>query len=376
MINPINPVIESSVLAFKMKQLLVMYSKRLVLNLGCVKVCRIDDRKLAHINVIRAGLRLRSLIVGLNLKFLAVCSVVLFFTCSCSITHKQSEISKGFFEDKKQASFVSVPITFSSFQSPCVNTEIEGKMLLVKLDLGFQGDVTIIKEEIDSIFSKTFIKESPVYGIRGKEYKQKIYHIPEIKIGAKTFSSLILREESRELLKDATFLQNENEPIFREEVGKIGWQLFRNSKLLIDFQNFRIAFFDSLDNLKKEGYSIEAFVKTPLFVDRGLVEFDIVSSVKPLRCVLDTCATWNIINEEIEEGKFLDVAIWEPENIIKYPFFKIEGEDFGPISFHRMPIRMPIHIEAILGVEFFKNYLVILDFSEKFVYFSKDFQTE
>jgi hypothetical protein len=89
-----------------------------------------------------------------------------------------------------------------------------------------------------------------------------------------------------------------------------------------------------------------------------------------VRCVLDTGSTWNVLNEGNEE--ISEQALWLPDNIVQYPFFQIEGSDFGPIAFHRMSIRIPIRIEAILGMEFIKNHRIFLDFANKSIYFSSN----
>jgi hypothetical protein len=296
--------------------------------------------------------------------------LALFFVYSCSVVREQNEELS--IESEKPRFFVAVPITkFTSFQAPCVNVEIEGKIFLLKLDLGFHGDMTLKKESLNFISSKTFMGEYSTYGVRGKEYKKNSYQIPKLKIGAMAFSPPVLQEENSEFLKDSEFFQSGGDSIPREEEGRIGISLFYAANLLIDIQNSQIAFCDSLDTLKKEGYAIETFIKAPLFLEKGLAEFEANIPTGSLRCILDTGTTWNILNADLADEKSINTAIWEPENMLEYSSFHIEGMDFGPTSFHRMPIRMPIQIEAILGMEFFKNYLVFLDFAGKAVYFSK-----
>lgn len=285
--------------------------------------------------------------------------IALVFLSGCSLVKEATTQGDG------MGYFVSVPITeTSSSQIPCLNVEIEDKTLLVELDLGFRGHITVAREEVDAIMSKTFLGEKTMHGIRGKKYNKKVYRIPELKIGAMTFSRPAMQEDSAEFLKDAMFGHNERKTPSKEP-GRLGWELFSSTNLLIDVPNARIVFSDSLDTLKKEGYATESFVKAPLFLERGLVEFESLTPNGPLRCMLDTGATWNALNEDV------DKAIWTPENRVEYPFFQIEGIDFGPITFCRVAIGIPIRVEAILGMEFFQKHLVFLDFANKWVYFSK-----
>lgn len=231
--------------------------------------------------------------------------------------------------------------------------------------------MAIQEEAVNSMSSKAFVREYSSYGIRGKEYKSKLYQIPKLKIGSMTFSPPILHEENREYLKDSEFKQNEEDASTRTEEGRLGHTLFYNTNLLIDIPNSLIAFCDSLKTLQKHGYLVENSICTPLFLERGLVEFFAETSEGKLRCMLDTGATWNFLNSHLEEKQSIDQVMWDATNILKYPSFTIGGRDVGPIAFHRIPIKIPIRIEAILGMEFFETNLVFFDFSGGMAYFFK-----
>jgi hypothetical protein len=240
----------------------------------------------------------------------------------------------------------------------------------MNLDLGFRGHVSITSGQINDISCKTSLGEQVMYGARGKSYNKKTYEIPSIKIGAIKFSSLILQEDSLECRNDATFHENKTKILPSHEPGRVGWELFVNTCLFIDAHNSKIAFCDSFETFKKKERGIDTFVKAPLLLERGLVEFDCLTPKGSVRCVLDTGSTWNVLNEGNEE--ISEQALWLPDNIVQYPFFQIEGSDFGPIAFHRMSIRIPIRIEAILGMEFIKNHRIFLDFANKSIYFSSN----
>lgn len=85
---------------------------------------------------------------------------------------------------------------------------------------------------------------------------------------------------------------------------------------------------------------------------------------------MDTGSTWNILNAEIEEGKLIEQGTFEPSNILECPLFVLGEKEFGPIKFHHIPIQLPIHVEAILGMEFFNKNLVFFDFTNNMLYFS------
>jgi len=89
-----------------------------------------------------------------------------------------------------------------------------------------------------------------------------------------------------EFVADSTFVQDGSSPSPREP-GRLGWQLFYNANLLIDVNHSTIAFSDSIETLEKYGYSSSDFVQTPLFLERGVVEFDVDTSNGLVRCMLD-----------------------------------------------------------------------------------------
>ena len=117
---------------------------------------------------------------------------------------------------------------------------------------------------------------------------------------------------------------------------------------------------------------LDHFVETELLLDRGLVEIAADTDKGLMRLVLDTGATWNVLNEELQSDQALDVAVWDPANVVEFTHLAIASTELGSVSFHRMPIQMPIHIEGILGVEFFQRHAVFLDFLHSKAYISKN----
>ncbi len=264
--------------------------------------------------------------------------------------------------------FFSIPITkFTRANQPCLSIQMNGSEVLVMLDLGFRGEFGFSEDFLSSIPQKKYLRTEKMYGVRGNEYNEKLYEIPNIEVGPIHFSSPKLQEWAEKSRQDATLRKKDND-LSMAEPGKIGWELFGNTNLFLDIKNSKIAFCDSLETLKKQGYQTEAFVKTPLLLERGLVEIETRTSAGTLRCMLDTGATWNLLNTDLPEGISLDQAIQDPNHLTKYPLFRIGENDFGPIAFHCVPIQIPIRVEAILGMEFFQEHAVFLDFAENLAY--------
>lgn len=265
---------------------------------------------------------------------------------------------------KKQFFALAPIIKFASLGAPCLEIQIEDKAFIMELDLGFRGHLAMSSKFVNEISSKSFLGTKPMYGFRGHAYETNLYRIPEIRIGPLSLWQIILQEECEQSRLDSILVKKTEAPLQREP-GKLGWELFYHFNLLIDMNNAKVAFCDGLDSLKKRGYPTDAMVSMPLIEERGLIEFDAITPNGSLRCVLDTGCTWNILNMETKE----DVS--SSKNTVEIESFKIGKQDFGPISFQRVPIQIPIHVEAILGMEFFKEHLVFIDFSQAKIYFLK-----
>ncbi len=263
-----------------------------------------------------------------------------------------------------------IPISFSKFsaiQAPCLDVQLEGQTFSLELDLGFQGELTIDQEQLDLLSSKTFLRNAVINGIQGKMYQTDLYRIPQAKIGPLVFNKPILQSNSKEFTKDSVFVKQGAPSL--QEFGRIGWKLFQRTSVLLDVANETIAICDSINTLKAHGYVIENFSKTKLFTDRGILELEADTSLGPLRCALDTGASWNVVNTVTNTS--VQESLWDPGNARIESTFIIEDQDFGPISFHGVPIQMSIPIKAILGMEFFRDHLIFIDFAEKQIYVSR-----
>ena len=294
-----------------------------------------------------------------------------YFGITQFLLREQSSRTTVHFKDSYGPYFVPVSISkFTDVGIPCLNAEIEDKVVSLKLDLGFQGELGVWGSFIDQIPSKTFLYTQAIGGFRGIKHENNVYKIPKITIGAMSFYQPELQEESDQFLNECVINEENAEPS-PHEPGRIGWEFFRNFNLFLDLKNSRVAFCNSLDPLSQYGYEISKFIKAPLLIERGLIEVEAKTAEGPLRCMLDTGATWNVLNTELEAGKTIEQAALDPENILQNASFHIGESDFGALAFHRFPLKFPIHVDAILGMEFFQDHIVFIDFSENCIYFQK-----
>jgi hypothetical protein len=286
----------------------------------------------------------------------------------------------------KGSYFEPVEITEFFSQIPCVDIKIGDKTTTAKIDLGFCGDISLPSELIEGFDQKSFIRRISYFGMRGRKYYSDVYELPKIKIGEMAFFRANVQEINPEFEEDATLLKREESSSIGH-LGRIGWALFHNFNFFLDCENSLIAFCDSLDTLRKQGYPVDSFIETPLLLDRNLIEFKAMTEAGAVRCMLDTGSTWNMLNKDIEGGSNnhmiynpdnidqhpnlnsanSDQMVFDSEDVYDMPVFKIGKKDFGAVTFQK--IKTPFEIDAIIGMEFLDSKLVFIDFPNRKIYF-------
>jgi len=296
--------------------------------------------------------------------------VLLIYSCSNFQKKTNSKSSEDFFAINKESRFFcSTPIVkYSSTGIPCIYANIEKVVHAMRLDLGFTGAVVLRDPFFSLIEQKKFLYTTSLYDVGGYEYKQDIYRIPKVEIEQLRFLDYSLTKENNEFTKRTSFCR-EKPSSDNEEAGQFGSGLFRKSNLLINVKNLEVAFCDSIDTLSKEGYLIENFTKVPLLSDQGGVEFEASLFNQTMRCLLDTGSTSNFLKGN-REDQLLEEAIWDVKNI-KSSDISIGSQVFDSMPFHEIPINTPFNIQAVLGMPFFAENVVFIDFVHENIYLAR-----
>jgi hypothetical protein len=240
---------------------------------------------------------------------------------------------------------------YSSENVPYVNVLIEDKTIPAKIDLGYQGMIALPSDFIKNIDAKQWVERMQAYDKRGRIHENDVYEVKEIKIQQASIYPAVVEEISLESMNEAS---NSEEDRF----GKIGWGSFDQTNVLVDCKHSTIAFCDSVDTLKKQGYPVDSFKEAPMTLNSDVITIEAQTEKGPLRCMLDTGSTFNLLNKDLKNGH---------QDIQELASFKIGGKEFGPLTFHQ--IKFYPEIDAILGMEFFSSNLVFIDFEKEKVYF-------
>ena len=294
----------------------------------------------------------------------------------------------GFFNEQEY--FIPLKITgFSRANIPELEIKIENTIVAAKVDFGWQGGVLLPSSMMKTIKQKSFVTKETSYGLRGKSYERDIYEVPEVLLGKFHVFPMRIAEENLEFSRDAVFKEGKKE-INEDHLGTIGWCVFKPFNVLLDCEHSAIVVCDSLDTLKKQGYPMDSFIEVPLLLDRGSLDFEVMTEEGPLRCTLDTGATWNFLNKDLQyqqqDHRFIDLNQLLEESPIKFnpanedllifnsedewetKTFQINGNEFGPVNF--VKIKSPLGIDAIVGMEFIENHLIFIDFKRERICFS------
>lgn len=318
---------------------------------------------------------------------LIVMSFIAYFSLYSPKYKELSEIPE--FWDKNHY-FVPLKIVqFSEGNIPQIEVCIEDKMIPCKVDLGADSGIILPKKVIESLRNKNFIHKEHFFGVRGRSYESDVYELPDIRIGKLKIFPMRAEEKNDEFVKDGV-LQEGKQDIKEDHLGRIGRSIFKRINLFLDCEHFSMVICDSLNTLKEQGYPVDSFIEAPLLLDLGTIDFEVMTEAGPLRCMLDSGCTWNVLNKDLDRadqnhrlvdfnnlhGKPQefnphndDLLIFDVKETWKTDVFQINGEEFGPVEFVKM--KSPLGLDAILGMEFIENHLIFIDFRNEKIYFSK-----
>ena len=321
------------------------------------------------------------------ITILCICGVAGFYLLRKPCYRNLLEVP-GFLNEKSH--FIPLKITgFSRCNNPQIEVTVENHIVSSAIDLGWKGGVALPSAILQNLSKKRHIGRELFCGLRGKMYESDAYEVPQIHLGKMKISPMVVKEESVEFLEDS-LLKKGNPDIPEDGPGRVGWLVFKPFNLLLDCKHSVVVMCDSLATLKNQGFPTASFIEASLLLDHGFIEFEVLTEAGPLRCMLDTGSTWNLLNKDFEnqnqDHRTIDItsapekaSAFNPknENLLVFNLedrwrtktFQINGNEFGPINFIKM--KCPLDLDAIIGMEFINTHLIFIDFRKKKVYFSK-----
>jgi len=139
--------------------------------------------------------------------------------------------------------------------------------------------------------------------------------------------------------------------------GVVGFEFFKNKKIIIDYLNKKIVVFNGTQ-LPKPYHSKKWFSTNVNIDERGLVLTGILKNKKAL-FLLDTGATASILHSRVFQNKKKQAKV-----DVNFNGYKIKNHLFQLVAYQEP------QVDGILGYNFFKEVLVYLDFERKELYFA------
>lgn len=295
---------------------------------------------------------------------IGACAIALLVGLFFKLKAPQTERLRSALPPHSCYSFV---LTESDNHIPCLEAEIEGISFLAKLDLGFDGVLSLPKRVLEQLQHKDPAGRVLCASVKGNTYEIPTFTIPKLSLGNLNLVNIPVEESLLEFECD-TLVGSDTYFDPEQITARIGWRAFLGTVILIDLQKSLLVCADSLATLQENNYPNESFAVTHLLSDTNMLEFEALIDSRNLKCILDTGSTLNLIHtppatSDLGFGKI------DFEHPLPHAQLSINGHSPKPCVFH--PTQLPFGAEAVLGVDFLKTQIICLDLVHNRLYFSR-----
>lgn len=261
--------------------------------------------------------------------------------------------------------FFSIPIELvNAYQIPCTSIEIGGNSYLVEIDLGSKTALSLSKEVLDKL-KKDPCGVSRRVDFLGNKYETPLYFLSNVKVGRLLLKKIKAREESSSFTQHSTLVAAKE----CQNMGRIGRDFFSDKNLFMDFGHHVFVACNQLKDIKKAGYEVKEMTSIPFKTTANGITLEIETDMGSGKFVLDTGATGSCIRNA--KKSHVDQQNGMPFVITSK--FSIGGTEFGPTKLYLLDISPELDkIDGFLGMDFFTNHLVYLDFKKETIHIGKN----
>ena len=270
-----------------------------------------------------------------------------------------------FVEDRKNAFQIEVAVRYSPSRLPLIDIEIDEKLHLVHFDLGSSLGLELKQKQLSEIQA---IPDGVQKwgGIDGVRHESRAFKIPKANLAGLVFKNLRVIELTAE--NENTGLIN-GTPSNMSICGGLGRKALLKYNLFLDFAHDRFIICRKKQPLINQGILFQEYTKVSFHLDKEGILFRVETDFGPKTFVLDTGATFNVINAELVKqlewprNNANTIGIGKSEKLV------MGGRDFGKVDLISYDFCGFDKIDGILGMEFLKEHQVFIDFTEKMLYF-------
>lgn len=269
-------------------------------------------------------------------------------------------------------SWVKIPVFFTIPYEPLIHSEIENIPYSLLVDLGGSRSLYLKETNLKNLSLKKWTQETQLKDIKGNVYLSDQYQVPKVKIGPLEFQNVEVVEEKIEFSENNIIwnsIKNTNPNRKASKIdGSIGCPLFQNYCCLFDFPNSAIYLGKSFD----KDISHKNFVKVPFTLEKYGVVLSVETDQGLHRFSLDTGAGFSVIrNSLIDKMHLKELGKGTNRWYFQTKKMTLDGYNFGQWEFALYPIAEEFDIDGSLGIDFFKEHAIYLDFSNRIAYIKK-----
>lgn len=270
---------------------------------------------------------------------------------------------------------IKIPVDFSyNLLNPLIKVQIEEKGYDLLVDTGSSSnEFTLQKNVVEKVQKKELVENFEMYDLRGNTYSCRTYRIPKIKIKGFSFFDVSVTEQSDEY--EANVLVWLTSKVKRKQDarirGKIGLSVFQKYCCLFDFPNSQIILEKGIKELENV-CSLNDFTCIPFSIEPWGVVISVKTDVGESRMILDTGATYSVINNSVSEiSRIEELGAGSGRWCYSSSQLIIGGIDYGSWDFALFDIGKEFKVDGCLGADFFLEYTIALDFESMKAYIMK-----
>jgi hypothetical protein len=199
---------------------------------------------------------------------------------------------------------------------------------------------------------------SQIFDVNGNIYEQPEYRIPYIHFGPFEMTDVWAIEENYLFIREGNKIGRKRRPLrIQDQIdnidGKIGSRLFDSSGCSCYFDMSRSIFCmgTRLGQITKD-YPLIDFMKNKIEVINGFICLDVLTDRGMKKFMLDTGASCSLIQKMPQDRQEI----------------KMDLELFGRRRFVTFDLPNNLPFDGILGIDFFEDYKMCLDFSNQTIY--------
>jgi len=268
----------------------------------------------------------------------------------------------------------SIPLTFFSFsESPVAQIEIENEKYNALVDLGGQFAFSLHKSCLDKIQDKRFLTQHHRSDVKGNDYFDDCFEIPLVSIPGMNlkrvnFKNAPVSEKSLKFGGNQLFRADTTQREIDQRKwidGSIGTGIFLGNFCLFDLNRSLFFISDALEKLKAP-YFLDEVMEVPFEDEHGFVVVYAQTDFGTRKMLLDTGAGGSVFRESIVDKKReCEPGIWRTTTQLRMGEVNCGDWDFFLYEFPEMYRDM---FDAVLGVDFFMDHIVCVDYQNKKLY--------